>query len=109
MREMSRTVHYPEFETFAKLAAGARLVPVYRHLPDLAFAFYDRMVVFDNINKTVVVVAMARLDGADPAAAYQAACRRVDEMVAELAAPTAGLAPADIDTAGDSQISYTAN
>ena len=77
-----------------------------RHLPDLAFAFYDRMVVFDNINKTVVVVAMARLDGGDPAAAYSAACRRVDEIVVELAAD---LPLADIDTAGDPQIPYTAN
>ncbi len=80
-----------------------------RHLPDLAFAFYDRMVVFDNINKTVVVVATARLDGAKPAEAYAAACRRVDEMVAELSAPGADLPPADIDTIGDPHISYTAN
>jgi anthranilate synthase component 1 len=80
-----------------------------RHLPDLAFAFYDRMVVFDNINKTVVVVAMARLDGTDPATAYAAACRRVDEMVAELAAPGSDLPVADIDTSGDPQIPSTAN
>jgi anthranilate synthase component 1 len=80
-----------------------------RHLPDLAFAFYDRMVVFDNINKTVVVVAMARLDGSDPAAAYSAACGRVDEIVDELAAPGADLPLADIDTSGDPQIPYTAN
>ena len=30
-----------------------------RGLPDLSFAFYDHMVVFDNVNKTIVVVAMA--------------------------------------------------
>ena len=80
-----------------------------RHLPDLAFAFYDRMAVFDNITKTVVVVAMARLDGTDPAAAHADACHRVDAMVAELAAPGSDLPPADIDTAGDPQIAYTAN
>ncbi len=32
-----------------------------RGLPDLAFAFYDRMVVFDHIRKTVLVVAHAHL------------------------------------------------
>ncbi len=80
-----------------------------RHLPDLAFAFYDRMAVFDNINKTVVVVAMARVDGVDPADAYADACRRVDEMVAELSAPGADLLPADIDTSVDPQIPHTAN
>ena len=33
-----------------------------RQVPDLAFAFYDQMVVFDNVTKAIVVVAMARLD-----------------------------------------------
>ena len=33
-----------------------------RRLPDLAFAFYDHMLVFDNITKTMTAVAMARLD-----------------------------------------------
>ena len=33
-----------------------------RGLPDMAFAFYDRMVIFDHINKTVLVVAHARGD-----------------------------------------------
>ena len=33
-----------------------------RHVPDMAFAFYDQMVVFDHVSKMIVVVAMARLD-----------------------------------------------
>lgn len=71
-----------------------------RQLPDLAFAFYDHMVVFDHVNKTNVVVAMARLDkfGADLKAAYADAQRRVDELVAQLEAPEPTLPPADIDT-----------
>ena len=54
-----------------------------RQVPDMAFAFYDQMVVFDNVTKAIVVVAMARLDkpGVTPAQAYQAACRRVDHLV----------------------------
>ena len=31
-----------------------------RQSPDLSFAFFDRMVVFDHVNKTMIVVAMAR-------------------------------------------------
>src|ERR1700685_59596 len=31
-----------------------------RHVPDMAFAFYDRMVIFDQINKTILVVANSR-------------------------------------------------
>ena len=79
-----------------------------RELPDFAFAFYDRMVVFDHVNKTLVVVVMARLDkeGVDTRAAYDRACRRVDELVAQLHAPTTTLCPADIDTHGTPKIDY---
>src|SRR6478672_2154590 len=48
-----------------------------RSLPDLSFAFYDRMVIFDHINKTIAAVAHARLDrGEEPRRAYEAACAR---------------------------------
>ena len=33
-----------------------------RQLPDLCFAFYDRMVIFDHINKTIAAVAHAHVD-----------------------------------------------
>jgi len=33
-----------------------------RDLPDLSFAFYDHMIVFDNVQKTAVVVALAKID-----------------------------------------------
>jgi anthranilate synthase component 1 len=32
-----------------------------RGLPDLSFAFYDRMVIFDHVDKTILVVAHARI------------------------------------------------
>src|SRR5437764_1122476 len=38
-----------------------------RHLPDLCFAFYDRMVIFDHINKTIAAAAHAPAPGADTA------------------------------------------
>lgn len=55
-----------------------------RHLPDLAFAFYDRMVIFDHLNKTIAVVAHAHVDGADPGRSYREACARVDRLVERL-------------------------
>ena len=70
------------------------------HLPDLSFAFYDRMVVFDNVNKTLDVVVLARIDDSSPegiAAAYDNACRRCDETVAVLSAAGEWPLPADID------------
>src|SRR4029077_18946060 len=82
-----------------------------RQLPDLAFAFYDHMVVFDHVNKTNVVVAMARLDkfGGDLEAAYRDAQRRVDQLVSRLERPDQNLPPADIRTSGETKIAYRSN
>jgi anthranilate synthase component I len=80
-----------------------------RQLPDLSFAFYDRMVVFDNITKTIVVISMARVDGGNLRSAYDDACRRVDETVGRLAAASADLPPVDISPMGDSKIAYKSN
>jgi anthranilate synthase component 1 len=82
-----------------------------RNLPDLALAFYDRMVVFDHVNKTNVVLAMARVDrpDGDLAAAYADARRRVDQLVARLEGPGDELPPADIDTTGEPTIAHRSN
>jgi len=81
-----------------------------RHLPDLAFAFYDRMVVFDHVNKTMLVVAMARVgQGADLRQAYDDACRRVDAWVDRLDQPSHDPPHADINAAGPPTIAYRAN
>ncbi len=81
-----------------------------RNLPDLAFAFYDHMIVFDHVNKTNIVVAMARLDAwPDERAAYEDAQRRVDALVARLEAPGHGLEPADIDVGGEPELAYRSN
>src|SRR5205823_7497282 len=68
-----------------------------RHLPDLCFGFYDRMVVFDHLFKTVVVVAHAHVDPADLRGSYQSACQRVDRLVERLQQGVADLQLTDID------------
>jgi anthranilate synthase component 1 len=82
-----------------------------RQLPDLAFAFYDHMIVFDHVNKTNVVVAMARLDkfGADLEAAYADAQRRIDQIVGQLESADCNLPPADINVAGQPTIPFRSN
>jgi len=82
-----------------------------RQLPDLSFAFYDRMLVFDNVNKTVIAVAMARLDQhpGDPRAAYDDAARRVDELVDRLSAADGGLRPGDISLSEVTGVDYQSN
>jgi len=119
--ESFKAVHLPELPPFTGGAIGYAGYDVVRYterlpyppandrrLPDLAFAFYDSMVVFDNINKTIVVVAMARLDQFAPAEAYRDAQRRVDAMVERLSTGDE-LPPIDIDTSGPPQIAYESN
>ena len=82
-----------------------------RQIPDLTFGFYDSLVVFDNVNKTMFVIVMARLDkhNGDTRKAYDEALTRVDQLVSQLAAPTQ-LTMADISTSGGTEtLSYTSN
>ncbi len=75
-----------------------------RGLPDLAFAFYDRMVIFDHIRKTILVVAQAHLEGqSDARKAYDAACLGIDQLVDRLGEPSDDLGLHDIDS--DSPVS----
>ncbi len=113
--EAIRAVHLPELPPFYSGAVGyagydtvrynehlPHVPPDDRQVPDMAFAFYDQMVVFDNVTKTIDVVAMARVDkpGIDLAKAYQDACRRIDRLVDELSARPCDLKPVDIRVAG---------
>src|SRR5438309_1010869 len=72
-----------------------------RGLPDLCFAFYDRMVIFDHINKTVAAVAHAHIDPNDLRCSYQAACGRVDRLVERLQQGVADLQLTDIEPVGE--------
>lgn len=59
-----------------------------RNAPDLDFAFYHTLCVFDHVDKTITVVSLADcrdVTKADQAAAaYQDACDRVDETITKL-------------------------
>lgn len=56
-----------------------------RQLPDLSYAFYDRMIVFDHITKTVIVIVLAWANQhRDPQAAYDEANARIDATLAQL-------------------------
>ncbi len=122
--EAVRAVHLPELPPFCSGAVGyagydtvryferlPHAPPDDRQVPDMAFAFYDQMVVFDNVTKAIVVVAMARLDkpGVTPAQAYQAACRRVDSLVEQLSSRPCDLRPFDIRPGGEVTLPYRSN
>jgi anthranilate synthase component 1 len=80
-----------------------------RHLPDLCFAFYDRMVIFDHITKTIAAVAHARVDPKDPLAGYRAACGRVDRLVERLQQGVADLQLTDIAPLGETHLPHSSN
>jgi anthranilate synthase component 1 len=117
-----RAVHLPGLPRFCGGAVGyagydtVRYVERLPHppvddrgLPDLVFSFYDRMVVFDHLRKTILVVAHADVRGGRLAAAYQAARDRVDELCDALAQPTDALRLTDIDLSGWPQREYRSN
>ncbi len=79
-----------------------------RHLPDMSFGFYDRMVIFDHITKTILVVALARTDG-DLQERYAAACRSVDELCAAIESGEHALKLADVDLAAEPTIGWTSD
>jgi anthranilate synthase component 1 len=80
-----------------------------RQLPDLCFAFYDRMVIFDHITKTIAVVANAHVNPQDPLAGYRAACAQVDRLVERLQQNVADLQLTDIAFLGRTTRSYRSN
>src|SRR5205823_6578510 len=56
-------VGYAGYDTVRYVERLPNPPPDDRELPDLCFALYDRMVVFDHINKTIVAVAHAHPPG----------------------------------------------
>jgi anthranilate synthase component I len=80
-----------------------------RGLPDLSFAFYDRMVVFDHINKTVAAVCHAHVDPINLRKSYDDACRKVDKLCDRLQEGVADLQLTDIDAGGPVTIPAESN
>jgi anthranilate synthase component 1 len=90
-----------------------------RQLPDLSFAFYDRMVIFDHRDKTIAAVAHAHVPGnrsqgsgvkdAELRKSYQSACARVDRLVERLQQGVADLQLTDIAPVGEVHRPYQSN
>lgn len=80
-----------------------------RQLPDMSFAFYDRMVVFDHIKKTLTIIVMADVSGGDPKQAYKAAQERLAKITAKLSKQSDSLPIDDIATLGELTLDYESN
>ena len=80
-----------------------------RQLPDLSFAFYNRMVIFDQIRKTILVVAQARTDASDLRAEYDRACSQVDDLCRQLQRGVSDLQLTDIALTGEVSETWKSN
>jgi len=89
--------HLPRFTGGAVGYAGYDIIRHYEHLPntpkddrglpDMVFGFYDTMVIFDHVQKTVMVVSNAILGDGEPVKAYDAARERIDAVCERLRRP----------------------
>lgn len=119
-----RAVHVPGLPRFCGGAVGyfgydviryterlPNAPPDDRRLPDLSFAFYDRMVIFDQIKKTILVIAHARPKefGGDLRAAYDDACGRVDSICRQLQQGLSDLQLTDLKLDGEISGNWTSN
>ncbi len=68
-----------------------------RGLPDMCFAMYDGMVVFDHIRKVVLAVALADTQDCDPDDARVVAEKRLQQICARLAVGDDSVQLTDID------------
>ncbi len=107
----SGAVGYAGYDTVRYFERLPKAPPDDRHVPDMAFAFYDQMVVFDHVSKMILVVAMARLDqpGVSAEAAYDDARRRVDRLVGQLSTVAGAVQLRDIRVGGDVELDYRSN
>jgi anthranilate synthase component 1 len=69
-----------------------------RHLPDLDFSLFDDLVIFDNVTKSLFIVAHVHCDEFESAEqAYRSGHQRLERLTAKLQQPTPALSAADFD------------
>ncbi len=79
-----------------------------RGLPDIFFMFFDQVIIFDHLNKTIKVVCSQRIDGRNPDQAYDEALRRIDCTIQKLRKPVSSVSD-DIEPTGEVDLPYESN
>jgi anthranilate synthase component I len=114
-----RSVHLPELPRFCGGAVGYAGYDVIRYVenlpnapeddrnvPDMSFAFFDRMVIFDHIRKTILVVCHADANATDLQGEYDRATTRVDDLCQQLQQQSSDIKPADVSVGGDPTLTF---
>ncbi len=79
-----------------------------RGLPDIFYMFFDEILIFDHLNKTIKVVCSQRVDGTEPTAAYRNAVSRIDALIEKLRMPLTSISD-DIQPGGRVTLDYQSN
>ncbi|MDE1888665.1 MAG: anthranilate synthase component I [Planctomycetota bacterium] len=77
-------------------------------LPDIQIMFYDTVVIFDHLTKTIKVVCVAQINGGLLENVYAEAVRKVDCIVEKLRTPVMSLSD-DITSDGEGCIPFSSN
>jgi len=120
--ERYRSIHLTELPRFCGGAVGYAGYDVIRysenlpnapendrHVPDMSFAFFDRMVIFDHIRKTILIVCHADANADDLQAEYDRAAARVDELCQQLQEAPSDIQPADVSIGGEPSLKFESN
>jgi len=107
-RFVGGAVGYAAYDAIRYVECLPDVPPDALELPDLLFAFYDRMLVFDHLNKTLLVVCCAQIDERGPEAAYKDALGRIEEAVERLRTPVMTLSD-DIIPRGEITLAFESN
>ncbi len=78
------------------------------NLPDMYFMFYDEIIVFDHLNKTIKVVCAAFIDERDIQDVYEDAVNKIDKVTNKLRTPVMTLSD-DITEKGELNIKFSSN
>ena len=78
-----------------------------RNLPDILVGLYETLVVFDQVDKTIKVIANAEVGG-DAKVAYRDACAKIDATVARLEGPPRAKL-GEIDPRGALKLQFSSN
>lgn len=108
-RFLGGAVGYAGYDTVRYTEHLPHPPPDDRHVPDMVFALYDRMVIFDHIRKTILVVAQAPVGELGAETGYRQACQRIDELCERLKQGTTAVPLADIRLDGDPPTNYQSN
>ncbi len=78
------------------------------NLPDMYFMFYDEIIIFDHLNKTIKVVCSAFIDERDIQDVYEDAVNKIDNVTNKLRTPVMTLSD-DITEKGELNIEFSSN